>query len=275
MARKYYSARKTTTALGLGIVKTLFDAVLSQFQEQQFLDQAFGFTCVDAGKVAGTIGRDPRIYFLRNLRKPDLWPVPEKLWDYSEEDLFDVIELLYDLVSEPVDGTYHSYNECGMHYTTFNQPSGQAKFRSEINDILSDYKEGYELAENGEIVEKADKGLDSLFDANLPVSNGKDASQLMEDAIKIFRRRGATITERRNAVRMLADIFEQLRPRLNRVMTRKDESDLFNLANNFAIRHQNDRQKTQYDRALWLSWMFYFYLATLHFATRRLEKNSG
>jgi hypothetical protein len=75
-----------------------------------------------------------------------------------------------------------------------------------------------------------------------------------------------------NAVRMLADTFEVLRPKLKGVITTKDEGDLFNIANNFAIRHSNEKQRTQYDRSLWLSWMFYFYLATLHFALRRLQK---
>jgi hypothetical protein len=79
------------------------------------------------------------------------------------------------------------------------------------------------------------------------------------------------VAERRNAVRMLADILESLRPKLKLVLTHKDEDDLFNIANNFGIRHKNERQKTDYD-PLWLSWMFYYYLATIHFVTRRLEK---
>jgi hypothetical protein len=57
---------------------------------------------------------------------------------------------------------------------------------------------------------------------------------------------------------------------LKNVITKNDEGDLFNIANNFAIRHDNEEQKTSYDRALWLSWMFYFYLATLHYAARKL-----
>ena len=54
-------------------------------------------------------------------------------------------------------------------------------------------------------------------------------------------------------------------------VTDKDENDLFNIANNFGIRHHNDKQKTGYDAALWLSWMFYFYLATIHVVVRKLK----
>ena len=71
---------------------------------------------------------------------------------------------------------------------------------------------------------------------------------------------------------MLADILEELRPRLKHVLSRQDEGDLFNIANNFEIRHRNEKQKNQYDKSLWLSWMFYFYLATLHLGIRRLDR---
>ncbi len=252
----------------------LFGAIFTQFEERQFFDEAFGFSCVDQGWVSGTIGKQPDLYFLRHLRKSDLWPVRERLDSYSEDDLFDVIEILYDLVSEPLEGAYHSYENCGMHYSTFNQPSGRAKFRSEINEILSDYREGYELAEAGEIVEKADKGLETLLSAKLPSSSEQNLQARLEEAIALFRRRHATLTERHNAVRMLADILEELRPRLKVALSKKDESDLFNIANNFEIRHRNEKQKNQYDRSLWLSWMFYFYVATLHFATRRLDQTT-
>lgn len=252
----------------------LFGTVFRQFQERQYFDEAFGFSCVDLDWVPGTVGKQPDIYFLRHLRKPDLWPINEKLDSYTEDDLFDVIELLYDLVSEPLEGSYHSWNNCGMHYSTFNQPGGRVKFRSEINEILSDYKVGYELAENGEIVEKADKGVETLLSAKLPTSAGDDVQQRLDDAIGLFRRRNASLTDRHNAVRMLADILEELRPRLKHALSKKDEGDLFNIANNFEIRHRNEKQKTQYDRSLWLSWMFYFYLATLHFGVRRLKQST-
>ncbi len=275
MARRYYSSRKTIKPLSLEVTKELFGAIFSQCKEKQYFDEAFGFTCVDSGWNRGTVGSDPDVYFLQHLRKRDLWPITEKLNGYSEDDLFDVIELLYDLVSEGTDGYYHSYGDCGMHYSNFNQPSGQAKFRVEINGILADYGEGYELAENGEIVEKADKGLETLLTAKLPNLLEADAIRIIEEAIALFRRRHATPIDRKNAVRMLADIYEVLRPKLKGVITTKDEGDLFNIANNFAIQHNNDKQKTQYDRSLWLSWMFYFYLATLHLALRRLEKPTG
>lgn len=54
--------------------------------------------------------------------------------------------------------------------------------------------------------------------------------------------------------------MEYLRKDLKSVITQKDDGDLFQIVNNFGIRHYNDKQKTNYDRAVWLSWMFHFLL---------------
>ena len=65
---------------------------------------------------------------------------------------------------------------------------------------------------------------------------------------------------------------EKIRPAVKAEMLRGDEADLFNIANNFGIRHLNDKQQTGYDAALWLSWMFYFYLATIHVVLRKMKQ---
>lgn len=91
----------------------------------------------------------------------------------------------------------------------------------------------------------------------------------------LFRRHGSTIDDRRHAVHDLADVFEYLRPRVKSLLSKQDESDLFNIANNFEIRHHNEAQKADYDGNLWLSWMFYFYLATVHVLLRKIERDSA
>lgn len=52
------------------------------------------------------------------------------------------------------------------------------------------------------------------------------------------------------------------------------EDDLFNIANNFALRHHNLRQKDNYDDAC-LTWMFYVYLATTHLILGRVGGVDG
>ena len=56
--------------------------------------------------------------------------------------------------------------------------------------------------------------------------------------------------------------------------TTKDDADLFNIANNFGVRHGNDKQNTGYDASLWLSWTFYFYLSTIHVVLRKMKQES-
>lgn len=70
----------------------------------------------------------------------------------------------------------------------------------------------------------------------------------------------------------MAAMLEFLRPKLKKVLTRKDESDLFQIANRFGVCHHDRKQKTDDDEATWYSWMFYFYLATIHASLRMIEK---
>jgi hypothetical protein len=82
------------------------------------------------------------------------------------------------------------------------------------------------------------------------------------------------MTERRDAVRDLADVLEFLRPKLKVVLAKKDEAALFEIANNFGIRHHNAGQTTDYDKGIWYSWIFYFYLATIHAVIRLIERDA-
>jgi hypothetical protein len=51
-------------------------------------------------------------------------------------------------------------------------------------------------------------------------------------------------------------------------LDKNDENDIFNIANRFGIRHHNIDQKNNYDKPIWYSWIFYYYLATLHAVIR-------
>jgi hypothetical protein len=79
------------------------------------------------------------------------------------------------------------------------------------------------------------------------------------------------------AIRDLADVFEWLKKtrNLGTVLDGKSESAIFELASNFDIRHHNSKQKTNYDRAIWYSWIFHFYLATSHVSVRLLMKKEA
>lgn len=99
-----------------------------------------------------------------------------------------------------------------------------------------------------------------------------EPKQRVELAIARFSHRGGTWDDRRDAVRDLAGVLEYLREGAREVRTSKDEQDLFEIANRFGIRHDNPSQKTEYDRDIWFSWIFYYYLPTIHALTRLVER---
>ena len=119
MSHIYYSQRKGSNpnqkGLPLADLIDLFGRVFSEMREDGYFHEAFGFMCVDAGHIDGRV-RDIELEMLLSVRKKGLWPVHEAGARYSEEDFFDVIEFLFQHVSKPIDGTYHSWNECGTHW---------------------------------------------------------------------------------------------------------------------------------------------------------------
>jgi hypothetical protein len=143
-----------------------------------------------------------------------------------------------------------------------------------MNEFLRDYSDGYEISISGEILTLGDQGLENLLKAELPDYEPKNVDSRIHAAIHKFRRHNSSVDDKRDAVRSLADVFEYLRPKLQSIISSKDEADLFNIANNFSVRHHNDKQKNEYDESIWLSWMFYFYLATIHTIIRKLKKSN-
>ncbi|SDI80644.1 hypothetical protein SAMN05216466_13540 [Paraburkholderia phenazinium] len=270
----YYSLRAGSnpnpSGLPLADVIDLFTRVFALLRQDGYFDEAFGFTCVDAGDVDGKV-RDVGLEILLNVRKKGLWPIEEAASMYKEDDLFDMIEFLFQYVSKPVDGTMHSYAGCGMHWETFNKRDGQQDFREKINAVLSHYEKRFALSENGQVLHEPESGFEPIFNADIP-SDDANVSGRVAAATLQYRRHGATIADRRQAVRELADVLEYLRPKMKELITSKDEADLFNIANNFGVRHHNEKQKTGYDASLWLSWMFYYYLSTIHVVLRKMRR---
>lgn len=273
MAHSYYSQRSGTNpnlqGLPLGDVVDLFVRVFEQLREDGYFSEAFGFSCTDMDHVPGKV-RDVELEMLLTIKKKWLWPIQSHKFSYSEDDLFDVIEFLFQHVSKPIDGTYHNHNNCGMHWETFNQSEGRIVFRERINTLLSNYEKRFELSANGEVLQKPEEGYEPIFQADIPSKDGNVVGRI-NAAVLRYRRHGSTFDDRRQAVRDLADVLEYLRPQVKVLLTAADDKDLFNIANNFGVRHHNDKQKTAYDTGLWLSWMFYFYLATIHVLLRKIE----
>lgn len=286
--RIYYSQRMGRGPRGNPSLRDLVRALkraVDEMVQRDYLQEWYGYCCVDAGDVPGRAGVELSVHidtvlgFEWPLRDDPLegWSddqmVPADLVDKAEEELqdriFDVIEFLHDHVSAGIadPSCYHSYSQCGWHYERFDQEPAQELFRSRINGVLGNYGAGYRLTASGEIEIRAPDGMDQLLSAELPTRDA-DVRTRVNAALAVNRNRHRTVDDQRDAVRNLFDVLEKLKPLVKSEMMTADERDLFKIANNFTIRHFNDSQRADYDSALWLSWMFYVNLATVHLLVR-------
>lgn len=108
-------------------------------------------------------------------------------------------------------------------------------------------------------------GLDDLVVELADVSATDEPS--IPHAIGLFRRHGATREDRRSAVRELADVLEAHRQLLKDELLTKDEGALFQIANQFDIRHRGAAQRRNYPDE-YLDWIFHWYLATVDLIRR-------
>lgn len=267
LTREYYSVRTGKSSdlkqIDLELLKDLFRAVYQDFVRKDYFFEAFGFKCVDSGFNPGIAGEDIDIFFFRKIRKRNLWPIEKNVSQYSEDDLFDVIELLFDLISKPIEGYYHDFCGCGQHWTKFDKIIGQTEFREDINHILRDYEGGYILSENGEILIIGKDGVKDLFVVEISTGEPEKIDDKIRYAINKYRKYHASFEEKVESIRLLADVLEYIRPRVKLIISKKDEGSLFDIANNYSIRHFNDGQK-EFENPAFLDWIFTMYLSTIY-----------
>jgi hypothetical protein len=274
-AKQFFSQRAGRGAASAGLplhdVKDIFVRVFEQLDAEGYFAEALGQDCTD-GPIVGKIP-DLQTEILIQVGKADLWPISTRHGAYTEDDLFDFLEFCYEIVSKPTESWYHSWNSCGEHYIKFSKAEGKVHYRDRVNKILAHYEKKYELSGEGYIQSGVDAGLENLFVAPITAAKATTQDRINAATLK-FRRHGASLDDRRHAVRDLADVLEELRPDIQQILTKADEKDLFRIANGFGIRHSNDKQQTNFDAAVWLSWMFYFYLATIYAVLAKLDKGS-
>jgi hypothetical protein len=278
--RKYWSERQgrgpKAEPLEFERLREFVIAVFDDFFDRDYFVEAFGKLCVDGNDSYGTVGRSPEAWFLRKLGRQNIWPYTKHWETFDADALFDLAEVLSDLVSKPLDGWMHSFAGCGMHWNTFERDEGFKEFRNGLNSLLELYDPPLELSRTGEVVSLVPSDLQPLLDAPLPASADADlVTERVDTAVALFRSRNSTKADRRQAVRELADALEAIRSEVKEEMLPKDERELFHLANGFAIRHNNREQRNDYDDAIWLSWAFYVYLATIHAVLRLKERESA
>ena len=264
--KKYYAARKGISKpepMDFQLLKKVFLRIYREFEDDHYFEEATGYECIvdhgyfDVEKTRGRWGCgdsdvEASVYLELGM---DIWPIEESIEWYDEPTLFTVIEFLYDNVSEKCAG--HS----GGYY--YNRDKGREKYRVKINEILKYWDPGYELSSDGEILEIAPTGLEPLFEEIVETDDPENIDTRIQNARSKYMKYGATIHDKKDAIRELADVLEFLKKSGIRLQ-KKDESDLFRIINNFDIRHHNKSQQTEYDKEIWYEWMFYTFLSSIN-----------
>lgn len=266
MVRRYYSSRKNPGNLDLDGLLLKFHNLYFFFREKDYFKEKAGITKHDLPEA---IQQEAVMDLGFNAFPITKWAAE----DMTEDHIFDVLEFLFDRISKPGPWTEIGFNY--YDYDGYDEAAGRAEFRERVNSFLMDYPPGYELNEDGYVVELGTHGLQHILKAEIVPYDEANVDSKVRGAIEKWRSRHASKEDKREAIRALADVFEWLKKtkHLDKVLDRKDESVLFDLANNFAIRHHNPDQKGNYDKDIWFSWIFHFYLATYHAAIRLLIKH--
>jgi len=199
----------------------------------------------------------------RRLSVDGLWPLRYEDWDI--DTFYGLIEVVHDLVGRPRHRDRHDFGGCSWHYSNFAPTPAQVLYRWDVNQLLDRYSAGLRIAAEGEdtgrLVRVAGDDRNELVARTLQTPNPGDRDAVRH-AVALFRNRAADRENKRSAVLALHRVLEDRRSLIKAELMSKDEGALFQIANEFDLRHSGARQRTDYEDA-YLDWIFWWYLATV------------
>lgn len=210
-------------------------------------------------------------YFLEWVRSADPWwylldPESEEVKrrpPKNTDEVIDFAQALYRLASleRPEDD--------GVSPATIER--GRSRMRELVNPVLGLLEPPVQIATDGTIVQVTPTVLTPLVEHPLPSEVATDdIADDVRSAIAQFRRRDATRADRQSACVRLAGVLETLREsgETKAALVKKDDDRLFEIANQFAFRHRNAAQSTDYDSEIFNEWVFYCQLAAIRLTAR-------
>jgi hypothetical protein len=248
-----------------------FVQLVNRLDYRGYFEEAFGKDCVDMRSDVS-----PSFVIEERIGKPDVWPLNSMNLTSDINLFYDVVEVLHDLIARPRSGWEHDYSGCGWHYSEFSREAGRRLYRWHVNRLLGRGDSGLSLAADGEDVGRLVVSTDEArMELVRRMEERTDSARgQVRHAIALFRARDADAHQKRSAVNVLALVLEERRRLLKEVLYTGDEGTLFEIANRFAIRHQDQRQKSDYD-PIFLDWVFWWYLATIELTDRVVSRDPG
>jgi hypothetical protein len=255
--KKYYSQRYnigTRDAYSLDNLITLFIQIYQEYRENGYFDELIGYKDSYGNWKNGKKGDDLDSFVFLRIGKQRLTPIGTDNF-YREDDIFDLIELFYDHVSIP--------EEINRYSRSYDSEGGKRDFRTVINNVLENYKDGFELTEVGYIREKNLNGLENLVDQKQEHTSDGEPTVIIEEAKKKFFHYKSSESDKKSAILELGGVLEMYRRNIQKKFTSKDEDELFNVLNNFQLRHSNLKQKSDYDEEIFYKWIFFNQLSAI------------
>lgn len=275
MKKKYYLEREgllTEKEISLNFeeLKQSFFELFTYFKRKNSFEIAFRGKVVrnrwgDIKKeIPLTLAPSPSIFFLHNLGDKEKCNIDDYYTTYTEQELFTVIEILYEHISE--------YD---IEEDIIKNEELREEFSTHINNLLKFYKDGYYLEPKiGFIMEIPNESLKNLLQEDVSEILDHDTIVKFQTALKQYYRYNSNFKEslevKKKSIALLVDILENVREDLKVVLNEEFEVNknvhdkmIFNVVNDFNIRHDNQRQMTDYSKEIWYDWMAHYYSSVI------------
>ena len=223
----------------------------------------------------------PEQYILNHLGNKNIWPIDKNSVQLCDEnDIFTLIELYYDAI----DFIEWGPNEVGeWGWIEKRELINQTKknYCDSVNHVLERYNDGYYLIEtSGIITSTPNYALKKLFfDINEDVKFGSVYDRLIS-ATKNYYRFDSNLEVKRMAIVSLANILEPIRQDLIKkfneeygINKKQFDKSIFEIVNNFDIRHNTSNQMRDYSKAIWYDWMMQYYTSIIIAYYKLLNEN--
>ncbi len=238
--------------LRLEDLQLLIKIMFEEYNGKYYFQGAFGYSCVDEGYIPGKRGINLEDHLKRTFLGREIYPIEKNYNSFSVGTCFDLIEYFFDNIGIPTRQSYHSWDNCGVHVYSADYEEGKKEFGEEINPYLNRYDKGFELMPNGEVYNKTPDTLTPII-TNPPNSGDEEnINDKVRRAISKFLHHSSSIDEKKESIRILADVLEYVRVAIKEYMFSSDENRLFEIASQLCCRHHNRALKKKFDKYICL-----------------------
>ena len=271
-------------------------SILNTLESQNYFAESFPEICPDSDVICGT---DP--YKIENVIEAYLdlkWPLQTHIdgsW-YGDkvpfvpsiEQVFDLLEFLFQKVSKSTEYDYHSFFRHS--HLTFDKHQGEQYFINEFNALFRIRGMIYEINEIGHVVKVLDEETKTLIQNIVSYKSGDiELDEMLKVACQKIS--SYSFSERYHALEKLWDAWERLKnlydidkkQSTNIIISKFNENAVFSeliekemrqiteIGNTYRIRHSEPRQATlsSHDQ---IDYLFHRCLATINIILKRMLK---